>query len=85
VVIEKADLYPNPANKTITLDLKFAESTEYEVSIQSINGNAIYRQKYHMNNEGNVTNMDVSSLSAGIYVVKVTTANSVRALKFIKQ
>jgi len=73
VIIERADLFPNPAHKTITLNLKFAESSEFEVSIQSINGNAIYRQKYHTKNGDNMTDLDVSSLSAGIYVVKVAT------------
>ena len=85
VAIEKAIFYPNPAYNSLTLALEFTENTSYEVAIQSINGNAIYRQKYNAINGANVTNIDVSSLSAGIYLIQVQTINSVKTMKFIKQ
>ena len=85
VVLEKATLYPNPVSNNLTLNLEFIENSEYEVNIQSINGNAIYRQKYHAINGANVTNMDVSSLSAGIYLIQVLTTRGIKTMKFIKQ
>jgi len=85
VVIEKSTIYPNPVQNNLTLTLEFAENTAYEVNIQSINGNAIYRQKYNAINGANMTNIDVSSLSAGIYLIQIQTPSSVKTMKFIKQ
>ena len=85
VLLERADLYPNPAYQSINLTLTFLENTDYEVVIQSINGNAIYRQNFNAKNGVNVTDLDVSSLSAGIYVLRVVTKQKIKAMKFIKQ
>jgi len=52
---------------------------------RSINGNAIYRQKYNALNGANMTDMDVSSLSAGIYLLQVVTPRGIKTMKFIKQ
>jgi len=54
-------------------------------SSSSINGNAIYRQKYNALNGANMTDMDVSSLSAGIYLLQVVTPRGIKTMKFIKQ
>ena len=65
--------------------LNFVEKTDFEVNILSINGNAIYRQKYNAFDTVNVTNMDVSSLGAGIYLLQVVTPKGIKTMKFVKQ
>ena len=85
LIIEKAELYPNPAHMSITLALKLVDTEQFEVEISSINGNAIYRQKYNAKDGINMTYLDVSSLSAGVYVVKVISGRAIKAMKFIKQ
>lgn len=85
IEIEKAILYPNPVKQQLTLNLEFVESIEYEVNILSINSNAIYRQKYNALNGTNVTNMDVSSLGVGIYLLQVVTPRGIKTIKFVKQ
>lgn len=85
VEIERATLFPNPASNILTLNLEFNENTEYEVLVQSINSNAIYRQKYNALNGANMTNIDVSSLSAGVYLLQVRTTRGIKTMKFIKQ
>ena len=85
IAIEKATLYPNPASNQIVLNLEFTENTAYEVNVLSMNGNAIYRQKYNALNGANVTNMDVSSLGVGIYLLQVVTPRGIKTMKFVKQ
>ena len=85
LIIEKAELYPNPAHNSITLELNLAETKQFEVEISSINSNAIYRQKYNAKNGINMTYLDVSSLSAGVYIIKVISGKEIKAMKFIKQ
>ena len=85
VIIERAELYPNPAHTSITLELNLVETKQFEVEISSINSNAIYRQKYNAKYGMNMTHLDVSSLSAGVYVIKVISGKEIKAMKFIKQ
>ncbi len=85
LIIEKAELYPNPAHNSLTLELNLVETKQFEVQISSINSNAIYRQKYNAKNGINMTHLDVSSLSAGVYIIKVISGREIKAMKFIKQ
>lgn len=85
VIIERAELYPNPAFNSLTLELNLVETKQLEVEISSINSNAIYRQKYNAKYGINVTHLDVSSLSAGVYIIKVISGKEIKAMKFIKQ
>ena len=85
IAIEKATLYPNPASNQLVLNLEFTENTEYKVNVLSMNGNAIYRQKYNALNGANVTNMDVSSLGVGIYLLQIVTLRGIKTMKFVKQ
>ena len=83
-VVERAELYPNPAYEQLILNLELSENSEYAVEILAINGNAIYRQKYYATNGVTVTELDVSSLSNGVYVVRILTKTGTKAMKFIK-
>lgn len=83
-LIEGIKLYPNPVNNTLNMDLQISENIEFEVRILSINGNAIYRQKYNAFDTNNVVQLDVSSLRAGIYMAQVITKNGSSVQKFSK-
>ncbi len=71
-------VYPNPVQNT--LNVKLEGYTKYEYSIYSANGKLV--KVGQSNNE--ITNVDVSDLPKGIYVLQVNSDNKVFISKFIK-
>ena len=81
-LISDISVYPNPTINYLTLDfgnnLRF---TNYELRIYDVIGNLILGK--NINN--NKTNIDVSSLPSGLYILKVKTENSELIRKFVKE
>lgn len=73
--LNKISLYPNPTKNTLNIDSK--DLTIDTVSIFSIDG----KEVLNVNKVQNT--IDVSSLTAGIYVVKLTSNESVLTRKII--
>jgi hypothetical protein len=72
-------IYPNPATSQLTIDLK--EEGQANVAIYNILGQALIQENvYNMSNTINISN-----LSQGMYVVKVTQNGKVSTVKFSKQ
>lgn len=73
-------LYPNPTNETLNIDGPFL--SEYKIQITDISGRIITRKLYEF--EGSEVN--VSSLASGIYVLSLYSGNTlVGSKKFVKQ
>jgi hypothetical protein len=73
-------LYPNPVSNV----LNFKNSNGVEISslkITNILGETVYTDAYA---EGK-TSIDVSNLSAGIYILSVNSRDSVQQIKFQKK
>ncbi len=85
LIIQAMELYPNPVNNQLTLNLQFVQATNFELRIQSMNGNAIYRQKFNALGGFNEKSINVSKLAAGIYFAQIITENGVKAMKFVKK
>ncbi len=68
-------IYPNPASTTI----RITNGGNFSFQILDINGKMLLS-----GNSGEGDNIDVSSLQAGFYLVKVTTTTGSGVLKFIK-
>ncbi len=73
-----ATLYPNPTTDFITVELKDINATA-TVSIIDMTGKVIYNVEIF----GNKT-FDVSALTSGVYVVKVTDNGRISSTKFVK-
>ncbi len=69
-------IYPNPANEI--LYIRSNENIRYSGSVSSYDGKDI------LNFEG-ATSIDISSLSKGIYFLRIQIKNESRAIRFIKQ
>ena len=83
MTIEPSELisgvYPNPATSQLTIDLK--EEGQANVAIYNILGQALIQENvYDMSNT-----INISGLSQGMYVVKVTQNGKVNTVKFSKQ
>jgi hypothetical protein len=70
-------VYPNPMKDI--LNISAADKKVSEVSIYSIDGKLVKSVKE------NVSNVNVNSLSKGVYIVKVKTSDSEKSFKVIKE
>lgn len=72
-------IYPNPSNDVITIDTKdFTSST---VQIKSVTGKMLMQQQI----TGGKTQINISALPEGIYLLIFTSLSKVSTFKFIKQ
>ncbi len=77
-------LFPNPAQSEITLATKGINSEEVQLSITNLLGQTVYTQTQTVKANGQLT-LDVSSLSQGVYVLKLTHNKGQFTTKFIKK
>jgi hypothetical protein len=74
------NIFPNPAIDYLTVELP-ANISETEIKIFNIFGGI----EYHAIAEKQKTNVDVSALAQGIYIIQVTTDGKISRQKFIRQ
>ena len=70
-------IYPNPTNDIIVVTAPIGSP----ITVLNINGQVIKKQLA----EGSETTLNVSDLSAGIYLVQVQTAEGIATQKVIKK
>jgi photosystem II stability/assembly factor-like uncharacterized protein len=70
-------IYPNPANDQITIET----TQQAKIEISNLQGQLIKT----LSSTGDKTNIAVSALRCGVYVVKVKTSKEIWTKKFIKQ
>jgi hypothetical protein len=73
-------IYPNPSSKSITIELP-GPAPEFPISIFNFSGMEVITQQA----SGSSTDLDISTLPAGIYIVRVVDESSVLVGKFVKQ
>jgi hypothetical protein len=79
-----AGIYPNPARNEIKLDYYFPEEIEAEIEIIDINGKKTYlKQKIILKKGNNSRIFEISSLTNGVYVFKITSRTFIKNIKFI--
>ncbi len=77
------DCYPNPAKDKITIEIPVLKSNnESYFTICNINGEEVIKDKISQSGKSEI---DISTLSSGLYFVKLITDNNVEIKKIIKQ
>lgn len=71
-------LYPNPANTSVTIELK--NSFPVEICILNLHGQIILKRHIAENK----TLLDISDLPSGIYIIQTTQNNTILTKKLIK-
>jgi hypothetical protein len=80
--LQVADLFPNPSSTTINIAYNSIEGETASLFLYDITGKMVLQETV----EGNQTNtIDVSNLSNGIYIARITGKSINQSLKFIKQ
>ncbi len=77
----KFDIYPNPANTSITIFYELTNSNEVQIAVTDALGKLITNKLF----TGAQLFLDVSMYESGIYFVKVTDGNKVSSRSFNKQ
>jgi hypothetical protein len=76
-------VYPNPANEKITIDFGKLDFTNAELYVKDISGWTVFK-KTEINNTN--INVDISSISKGIYFVNIINDNAnIFTKKIVKQ
>lgn len=75
----KFDMFPNPASENITIQLP-SGSEEAKVEFYDYVGRLALSKKITLNNK----NINVTSLTSGVYILKVVSADRIGSQKFIK-
>ena len=73
-------IYPNPASGIINVELSEA-CDNYEIEIYDISGTKIYG----MTSDSCASQVNIESLSAGIYIVKVVKDDMIYQKRFLKK
>lgn len=68
--------YPNPASSTVNVEFNLSTENNVSVSVVNMVGQTVASQDLGKVSGTQSTQLDVSSLEAGMYVVKVRTGNS---------
>ena len=74
-------VYPNPAKEFINVEFSGLNDENISIEITDVFGKVV--QKENSKNENQMFNLNVSSLAAGYYVLKISSGNSVIQKKII--
>ncbi len=76
--------YPNPAKDKITIDLlQIPTSNKNNITVSDLSGKELIKQE--LNQFSNKTEIDISSLSAGIFFMKLVCDDKVEIMKIVKK
>lgn len=79
-------LYPNPTRDgQVELVFDNAETSDYEVNVYSLTGQLVLNKKIGLSSQFAQTNLDVSALSSGTYIVQIQANNMQQTKKLIVQ
>jgi hypothetical protein len=75
--------YPNPFTSTLNVNLGDDVLPQATVEIYSINGVKVYSKAF--TNQSGIVQLDLSVLKPAMFVLKITSANSKKIYKIVKQ
>jgi hypothetical protein len=79
-----AALYPNPARNEMKLSVVTLINRNVTISITDVSGKEVKRMNYAIVAGDNNINLNVSSLAAGTYYLRLTSGTETKTTRFIK-
>ena len=78
-------LYPNPANDNLNVIINSTQNETAQMQVINMDGKIIISTSSNIAVGTTTNNINVSSLSSGIYFIKIETSEGQSTLKFVKQ
>ncbi len=78
-------LFPNPNTGKFNLEYSSDKSEMLTIQIYDITGAQVYSENWKVNTDSNVKNLDLSNLSTGMYLAKVSSSQGSTMIKIEKQ
>ncbi|MBP7512522.1 MAG: T9SS type A sorting domain-containing protein [Bacteroidia bacterium] len=82
VLLNNATLFPNPANETLHIDFGQSVKGKTQVGIYNLIGAKVSEKSFSNANNG-MLSLDIQSLEAGIYLVKIEMNEVVKTYKIV--
>lgn len=76
---------PNPAQNYIQLFTKLSKGEEFNIGIYTFNGQLVKQQVNFLAAGEQQTQLDLSQLNQGIYIIRIQNEKETASLKFVKQ
>jgi len=77
-------IYPNPAGSTLSLSLKNITAGDYNFIVCDLFGRQISSEQKTLNSSADLTNINVSGLAQGSYILQVRNNEVTQAVPFVK-
>lgn len=74
-------VYPNPATSMITINFYSASSQLVNVALTDLIGRTVMQETLKTNEGANLHDVDISSLTKGVYLVQLTGASMNEVIK----
>lgn len=83
VAFPSLSIYPNPVNNALLIELdEDKTNTRYQVQIFDVRGKMLLERRFNSLHQQKLT---VAHLEAGVYLVKVSTAEKSQIIRFVKE
>ena len=79
----KLGVYPNPANDRLYIDLDLRTDAKYQIAMTNMLGQIVLEYNVDLSAGANKVDLDVKTLSPGIYIVSVQSSQSAVSTKVI--
>jgi hypothetical protein len=77
-------VYPNPTTGITTVDVEISLNTESKIEIYNLSGSLIQSEKLILTSGDTKKQIDISNLTNGIYLLKVSANNEYKTIKVVK-
>ena len=77
--------YPNPFNNSLSLTIAANKTEKGKVTVLNVVGKVVSEMEVSLVNGANITELQLASLPAGVYTVRVNQTNEVATLKVVKK
>ncbi len=79
-----AILYPNPADKNISLEIKSNHEAQAQITITDMLGRQVLNEIEFLIIGNNIINYNIENFAAGMYLVQIQNGSESRLIKLVK-
>lgn len=82
---DEISIFPNPAQNQLNFSFNVIKKQDLNIAVFDISGKKVYFEQFQNISGELKSNLDISSLNAGVYLFKITGEDGVTIRKFIKE